>query len=335
MNTTFLPLVFGLFIGALLLAPLGCGESTADGAGHMNDAASAVADRDGFETFIDADELRALRDQHSEALVLIDARKPAEYDAGHLPGAINLPPSVWRTPKVRPGAGFSRHLYRQGGEGSGDLDEAYYAQLLGQAGVTETSPVVVYGNHAGKADGSVPVMVLHLLGHAGPVYFLDGKGADRLTDAGFELSTESATRDAVTYQTQAQHDRVWDLEDVQAHLDDPGVVLWDTRSLDEWEGRETRSNARTGRLPGAVRIDYADLFTDLDERLVLPRAEVQQRLASAGITPDKTVLLYCQTATRVSLPYQLLEELGYPDVAIYDASMSEYLNRDDTAVETE
>ncbi|MEM9882521.1 MAG: rhodanese-like domain-containing protein [Planctomycetota bacterium] len=327
------PLLFVLIALPLLLTA--CGDDIS----YSNPTADAApkAIDDGFVSFISAAEAKALAEEHGDALVFLDARPPEKYAAGHLPGAVNLPPDAWRTPKAKPGTPGKpgRHFYREGDDDAGPLDAAHYNRVLGDAGLAETDPVVVYGNHAGKADGSVPVMALHLLGHRGEVYFLDGVGLDRLTDAGFELVTAAAPRSAVAYTATPRDEQVWDLADVKAEVETPsgGVVLWDTRSLDEWEGRETRGNARPGRIPGAVRIDYNELFTP-NGKTVLPRDAMKAKLADAGITPDKTVVLYCQTATRVALPYQALRELGYDKLAIYDGSMAEYANRDDTTVET-
>ncbi|MEM6459205.1 MAG: rhodanese-like domain-containing protein [Planctomycetota bacterium] len=322
---------------ALIVLPLllaGC-EDTSYSTPSADEAPMAIDD--GFATFISAAEAKALADERSDALVFLDARSPEKFAAGHLPGAINLPPDAWRTPKAKPGTPGQpgRHFYRQGDDDAGPLDAAHYNRVLGDAGLAETDPVVVYGNHAGKADGSVPVMAMHLLGHRGDIYFLDGVGLDRLTDAGFALVTAPTPRPAVAYTATPRDEEVWDLADVRAEVDNPSgaVVLWDTRSLDEWEGRETRGNARPGRIPGAVRVDYAELFAP-GGKTVLPRDAMRAKLADAGITPDKTVVLYCQTATRVALPYQALRELGYDKLAIYDGSMAEYANLDDTVVET-
>ena len=289
----------------------------------------------GFVTFVDAGEAYGMVRAMGDQLVVIDARQPADYAAGHLPGAINLPPDVWRTPRAKPGTGPGRHFYRVGEDDRGPLDTDHYNQKLGAAGLTETAPVLVYGNHAGKADGSVPVMVLHLLGHRGEVYFLDGVGPHRLTDAGFALSTTPAARSATAYAATPRDEAVWDLADVrqQVAAPDPQVVLWDTRSLDEWEGRAARGNAAAGRIPGAVFLGFNELFIPGPDKRVLDRAAMQSKLDEAGITPDKTVVMYCQTATRVALPYQALRELGYDRLAIYDGSKAEYANRDDTEIE--
>ncbi|MEM9420063.1 MAG: rhodanese-like domain-containing protein [Planctomycetota bacterium] len=333
--TTFRRSTLGtaLFASAIVLS-MGCSQQTVTDRTPVPGVAGAV-DTDGFTTFINASEALSLVEAAGDELVLIDARKPDAYAKGHLSGAINLPPNVWRTPKTKPGEGPSRHFYREGADDSGPLDAAYYNRALGAAGLSADAPVLVYGNHAGKGDGSVPVMVLHLLGHQGKVYFLDGVGTQRLTEAGFVLATASAVRPATTYTAQPKDDAVWDLADVKAYVDnpDPSVVLWDNRTPEEWDGTEKRGNARGGHVPGSVYLGFSDLFTPGEAKTVLEREAMKNKLVSAGITPDKTVVIYCQTSTRVALPYQALREMGYDKVAIYDGSMSEYANLDDTKLE--
>ena len=265
----------------------------------------------------------------NDDLVLIDARSRDEYLKGHLPGAINLPPDMWRTPSAEPGEGDSQDLFR---DEEGNLDVARYEGMLGDHGIARDTPVVVYGNHAGKADGSVPAMILDMLGHE-HVAFLDGVGVTQWQAAGYDLTTDLPLRRKMTYEAEPREQVLWNLDDVRQHLGKDDVVMYDTRSQDEYDGKEVRDNARGGRIPGAVLYDYADLLDD-DKTAVSPdaaRAELERR----GMTPDRTLVLYCQTATRVSLPYLLLKDLGYERVSVYDASWHEWGNRDDTPVEGE
>ncbi len=284
-------------------------------------------------TFIGPADLAALLEQHQpgDGLVVIDARSGNDYATAHLPGAINLPPESLRTPSVAPGQGYSQYLFRVNDDyENGPLDAERYAQVFSQAGLDADDTVVVYGSHAGKADGTVPLMILDMLGHRGSLHFLDGQGLDRWTDAGFDTTAEPTQLSTTVYEATPRDGAVWNLPDVLNHLDDENVVFYDTRSLPEFTGENKRKNTRGGHIPGAVRIDYAELM-DKDHRTQSADRIVELHL-DHGITPDKTVVLYCQTSTRVSLPYLALRELGYEDIVVYDASMFEYLNRNDTPV---
>ncbi|MEM1012982.1 MAG: rhodanese-like domain-containing protein [Planctomycetota bacterium] len=325
------PLIAAALVAPLGLALVGC--DAASNAATVPDVVDMQEER--LTTFITPDLLDQLQAELGDDLVLVDARSPDAYASGHLPGAINLPGKTLRTGKAKPGEGDSQYLFL---DDAGQPDIARYERLLGDAGISRDKSVVVYGNHAGKGDGTIPAMVLDWLGQE-RVYFLDGVGIDVWLNAGREVETEPTTLPIAEYVAEARPNFVWNLADVQAALASPESdrpVFYDTRSLGEFDGTTLRSNARGGHIPGAIHADYAEM---LDENKQLrPLAEIESILERHGLPDAKAagrpIVLYCQTATRVSLPYLVLRELGYDHVAIYDASWHEYGNRDDTEIDS-
>ena len=57
---------------------------------------------------------------------------------------------------------------------------------------------------------------------------------------------------------------------------------------------------------------------------------MQGLLDEAGISRDKPVITYCQGGIRAAHAAFVLALLGYDDVRVYDGSMREWANRDDT-----
>jgi thiosulfate/3-mercaptopyruvate sulfurtransferase len=283
----------------------------------------AIAANSEWKTFIKAQQLPELI---AKGAVVIDVRSKEQYEAGHIPQAINLPGKSLRTAKAAPGTGLSQYIFRAS-DGSPDI--ARYESILGKSGISIDTPVVVYGNHAGKSDGTVAAFILSWLGSEN-VYFLDGVGTANYIANGGTLSKESRTLPPAEYRASAQTDAIWNLDEVLKNIKNEQVVFWDTRSREEFEGKESRGNKRTGHIPGAVLLNYSDLLDANKE--VKSKSEVQALLASHGINKDKTILLYCQTATRTSLPALALKELGFTKVHTYDASWHEYGNRDDTPI---
>lgn len=278
----------------------------------------------GWQSFISVEELRVLQEEQN--LLLIDVRSEEQYRVGHIPGAINVAGAKWRTPKAKPDEGRSQYIFSTT---EGLIDTARYEKLLSDTGVGNDQRIVVYGNHAGKADGSVPAYILRLLGHK-EVFFLDGIGVEQWQAAGYQLSEENATRTRTTYKAEPQHEALWSLVDVAPKVGTEDTLFFDTRSPEEFHGKELRSNKRGGHIPGAVLVDYRELLDE--QKRVLPREQVASLLAARGIDKDKQIVLYCQTATRVTLHALALLDLGYEKVSIYDASWHEYGNRPDTKI---
>jgi thiosulfate/3-mercaptopyruvate sulfurtransferase len=95
------------------------------------------------------------------------------------------------------------------------------------------------------------------------------------------------------------------------------VVVLDTR--EEWEWEE-------GHLPGAVQLDWRE-FVDEETRGLRPDDELAAVLADHGVTPGTRVLLYCNTARRISHTFLVLAHLGYEDVSFYEGSLTDWTAR--------
>ena len=72
---------------------------------------------------------------------------------------------------------------------------------------------------------------------------------------------------------------------VKANAGQPGYVLVDTRPAEEYEGKSPRSGIPGGHIPGAVSFPHNDLNI----------REASEALKRAGITMDKTIIIYCNT----------------------------------------
>ena len=72
------------------------------------------------------------------------------------------------------------------------------------------------------------------------------------------------------------------------------------------------------------------------ERLARPPQRVRvvgHRAAAVGADPSKRVLLYCGGGIAATLDAFLLHQLGYEDIAVYDASMSEWAKDETLPIE--
>ena len=113
------------------------------------------------------------------------------------------------------------------------------------------------------------------------------------------------------------------------------AVILDVRTPSEYLGLR-RTAGRNGHVPGAVNIDWQDNLSAGNDDIprLLDDRELHLMYESAGVTPDKLVLVHCQTGVRSSETFMVLKELGYPRVANYVAGWQEWGNRTDTPVES-
>ena len=233
---------------------------------------------------------------------LVDVRDAWEYEGiGHLPGAVNVPFDVFRE--------------GDGGD-EGMLPGAdRFAALLGDAGITAEDVIVAYDDEHGVFAARVLVTAM-LYGHE-RWHLLDGDYS--AWSRAHETTTADPDVTPVTYHASVPGERpLIDADGVLAAVNDPDAVLVDTRTAEEFAD---------GHIKGAVHLDWRDLV-DPDTRGVKDAAALRDVLEPLGIAPDRRVVLYCNTARRISHTYVVLRHLGYPRVDFYEGSLTDWRDRD-------
>ena len=91
---------------------------------------------------------------------------------------------------------------------------------------------------------------------------------------------------------------------------------------------------RPGRIPGSANVPAGALFNPDDRKLLSPEA-VTAGFKAAGAYPDKRILNYCGGGIAATLDAFLQHQLGYTNIAVYDASMSEWAKDESLPIETD
>ncbi|RZU98231.1 sulfurtransferase [Spiribacter vilamensis] len=199
------------------------------------------------------------------------------------------------------------------------------AGVLGDAGITPATHVVAYDASGGGAASRL-LWTLDCLGHRHWSLLDGGLGAWQADGRPLVEGASSTTEPAPAYPA-VTDDAVARVgaDYIQAHLDDPDVVIVDARSPGEYRGEVMRAR-RNGHIPGAVNLEWTDNFDpDRNGRLRAASA-LAEEYAELGVTPDHEVITHCQTHHRSALTYVVLRYLGFERVRGYDGSWSEWGN---------
>ncbi|MFC7081659.1 sulfurtransferase [Halorussus caseinilyticus] len=234
---------------------------------------------------------------HLGEVAVVDVREAWEYDGiGHLPGAVSVP--------------FDEFRSEDGDEGMLPGAEAW-ADLMAEAGVSDDDTLVAYDDTHGVFAARF-LVTAECYGHE-DLRLLDGDFSAWMQE--FETSSAAPDTERAEYEVGDPDDSpLVGHEEVEEAIEDPETVVVDTR--DDWEYEE-------GHVPGAVNLDWRELVDD-ETRGLKPREELDEILEAHGVTPDKRVVLYCNTARRISHTYVVLSSLGYDDLAFYEGSLTEW-----------
>ncbi|MGD9385762.1 MAG: rhodanese-like domain-containing protein, partial [Thioalkalispiraceae bacterium] len=143
----------------------------------------------------------------------------------------------------------------------------------------------------------------------------------------FPQKTEQIMRE-LKYHAEPLADKQYIFE----HLNDENTVIVDARSAQEYSGTKVFA-ARGGHIPGAVHYEWTNAM-DRNNNLKLKEAEtLKSDLAQLGITPDKTIVCYCQSHHRSAHTCMMLTSLGFDKVKGYPGSWSDWGNDPDAPVE--
>jgi thiosulfate/3-mercaptopyruvate sulfurtransferase len=237
-------------------------------------------------------------------LWVVDVRDGWEFDGiGHLPGAVSIPFEEFRS---------------EAGDAGMLPGSDRWSELLSAAGIERGDSVLAYDDTHGVFAARFLVTAL-LYGHDPErLFLLDGDySAWSREQAVSRESVDPAPTDYDPDPPSSVDGPLVDFEAVQAALDDDTLVV-DTREA--WEYEESH-------LPGAVQLDWLELVDTEGSRGLRPRADLESLLADRGITPDRRIVLYCNTARRISHTYLVLRHLGYDDVGFYEGSLTEWEKR--------
>jgi thiosulfate/3-mercaptopyruvate sulfurtransferase len=243
--------------------------------------------------------------------IIVDIRKVEEYRDGHVPNAINVFINSWAIKR-------------------GDLLNELPADddlrdLLGAAGITKDSAVVVVGKNDPMVDRLSMTRVAWTLTYAGVenVAVLNG-GYDRWVAEKKEVSKTAAQGKKTTYDVPFNKSVFADKAYVTSRIGKATII--DVREPPFYKGeKKVDFVAKAGRIKGAVNLPNSSMYTK--EGYFKSRDELAALAAPVvGADKDKEIILYCDTGKTCTPWWLVLRDLlGYKDVKNYDGSAMDWM----------
>ena len=209
---------------------------------------------------------------HDDGLRLVEVSvDTSAYDSGHIPGGIGW---SWKED--------TQDTLRR------DIpDKTAFEALMGQAGITNDTTVILYGD-MNNWFATYALWLMKYYGHA-DVRLMNG-GRHKWIDEGRPLTIDVPQYAQATYQAQSPDTSIRALRDsVLESVGRNGQALVDVRSPEEFSGQllapanlPQEGSQRGGHIPGAANIPWSKAV--LDDGTFKSAAELKALYQSEGIT---------------------------------------------------
>lgn len=248
--------------------------------------------------------------QHVKTVKVLHVGTRAEYDAGHIPGAVLLE--------------MSSLLVQRDGTPNELPPIDTLEQVFRAAGLDSRGRIVVYS--VDPLFAARAWFTLDYLGQGSRTALLDG-GLPKWTAEGYPLSSDPVIAKAGSFQARTKPEvvvRLAAMRELVRLADQSACVFIDARPPAQFSGEEPGPDVRrAGHIPGAVNVPMG---TNLKaDGTLRPVEELRALYERAGVTKDCVNVAYCRTGMQASVTYFVLAYLGY-DAALYDGSFIEWSN---------
>ncbi|MCO1332963.1 sulfurtransferase [Microbulbifer sp. OS29] len=263
-----------------------------------------------MKLIIEAEELAAQL-EHQE-LLIVDLSSPQNFYNGHIPGAVHLPFQALMA-GTTPAPGKIPDIQQ-------------LTQVFRAIGLKPDQHIVACDDEGGGWAGRF-LWTLEIIGHRNCSYLNGGMHAWR--GAGLPLSIDDAAITPSNTEITVDAAAAMDAQQIQAQLGNPGFLIWDARSPQEYRGERVLA-MKGGHIPGAVNCEWTQLMDP--QRDLRIRADVREFLAARGIDDSHTIVTHCQSHHRSGFTWLVGRSLGF-DIRAYPGSWSEWGNLPNTPVE--
>lgn len=290
-----------LLILMFVFSVAGCGSSS-NSTQKQPEQKAPVADKTKDKLFVSTDWVKT----NLKQIIVLDARTDKEYNAGHIPGALNTPWQYFSDMSGKPGDTNWGIL----------LPQTQLASKIGDLGISGEKTIVTYAAPPAWGEDGRVAWTLKSAGIT-KVMILEG-GFKAWQKAGGEVSKEAAPAPkAVPFTITAMDSSLnattdWIKENSQ------NIKIVDSRSKKEYDGATDYGEARGGHLPQAINIPFESMFNK--DGSVKSSVELTKLFTDAGLKPGDQIVTYCTKGIRSGYMALVLRLVGFENARNYDAS---------------
>lgn len=245
----------------------------------------------------------------NKSLVVIDVMASDVYAKQHVAGAINIP---------------HKSLYKEGAIEGQIKSPEELAGIFSKKGVSNTSKIVVYDDGSQKYNSRV-WWILKYIGAENVL--LVHKDMTAWEQARIPLTNAASALKPAVFTPNVNTAMNIHLPDVKSLALNPKAILLDAREKDEYEGADKDKRSK-GHLPGAIWMNFKEVLTA--DGQFKSKEDIIATATKYGVTPEKEVVVYCQTGIKASTLYVALKEIaGFSNVKLYAGAYAEWVSFND------
>jgi thiosulfate/3-mercaptopyruvate sulfurtransferase len=194
--------------------------------------------------------------------------------------------------------------------------------VLGAAGISDKSKVVIYGS---AIAATRLFFTLDYLGHPNARVLNGGLNAWKASGGAIETGTARSVTAAVLT-PKPQPARVVTADWIKERLSSDKMTLLDARPDAEYTGADGGMGGAhvKGHLPDAQQLVWNALLDSTGK--FLPDAELKKKFEAIGARANTPLVSYCMVGMRASVTYFVSRHLGY-DARMYDGSIVDWTRR--------